>query len=349
MEEKAERFQKRSFFVFLLLVSAAFLWLLQPFFEAIFWAAVIAIIAHPVQRRLDRKLGLHHNAAAAITLLFCLFVVIIPVLFILFTLIREGISFYQRLESGEVDIATFLEKLRDFVPHFKILLERLGVEIETLNTRIAEGALAGGSFLAGKVLTIGQNSVQFVINFALMLYLLFFFLRDGNQLVQLFIRALPLGDARERLLFTKFSEVTRATVRGSLLVVMVQGALGGLIFWVLGIQGAVLWGVVMALLSLLPALGAALVWLPVAVYLLVTGAVWQGLILALFGALVISLVDNVLRPIFVGHDTKLPDYMVLLSTLGGLWFFGISGFMIGPLVAALFMAFWGIFMRESQL
>jgi predicted PurR-regulated permease PerM len=344
-----EKFQKRSFIALLLLVSAAFLWLLRPFFEAIFWAAVIAIVSSPVQRRLRRKMGRHANLAAAVTLLLCLVVVIVPVLFVFFIIIQEGVSFYQRLEAGEIDVAGFLERLRAFVPHVKILIDRLGVEVETLNARIAEGAMSGGGFLAGKVLTIGQNTVRFAVSFALMLYLLFFFLRDGDQLVRLFIRALPLGDARERLLFAKFSEVIRATMRGSLLVAMIQGALGGVIFWLLGIQGAVLWGVVMALLSLLPALGAALIWVPVAIYLLVTGAVWQGLVLAIFGMLVISLVDNVLRPIFVGRDTKLPDYMVLLSTLGGLWFFGLSGFMIGPLLAALFVAFWGIFMREFDV
>ncbi|MDA8165226.1 MAG: AI-2E family transporter [Desulfobacteraceae bacterium] len=344
-----EKLQKRSFIVLLILVSAAFFWLLRPFFDAIFWAAVIAIVAAPVHRRLRGKLGNHASLAAAVTLLLCLVMVIVPVLFILFTFVREGVSFYHRLQTGEIDIAGFLDRLRQLVPHVKILLDRVGMTMESLNAKVAEGAMAGSGFLAGKVLTIGQNTVRFAVSFVLMLYLLFFFLRDGEQLVHLFIRALPLGDARERVLFARFSEMTRATVRGTLLVAVIQGALGGFIFWLLGIREAVLWGVVMALLSLLPAFGAALIWVPVAIYLLVIGAVWQGIVLVLFGSLVISLVDNVLRPIFVGRDTRLPDYLVLLSSLGGIWLFGLSGFMVGPLLAALFIAFWGIFMREFEV
>jgi predicted PurR-regulated permease PerM len=344
-----EKFQRRSFLALLLLVSLSFLWILKPFYEPIFWAAIIAIVSSPVQRRLDRKLNRHHNLAALITLLFCVVIIIVPVLFILLTLAQEGLTFYQKLESGQIDIAGFLEKLRDFFPQLQLLFKRLGLEMENLNSRLAEIVLAGGSFLATQVLTIGQNTIMLVINIILMIYLLFFFLRDGDKLVELLVRAMPLGDARERLLFIKFSEMTRATVKGSLLVAMVQGALGGLIFWALGIGGAILWGVIMALLSLLPALGAALIWMPAAVYLLVTGSIWQGIVLAVFGMGIISTVDNILRPILVGRDTKLPDYVVLLSTLGGLWLLGLTGFMLGPLVAALFVAFWGIFMREFNV
>jgi len=150
-------------------------------------------------------------------------------------------------------------------------------------------------------------------------------------------------------LFAKFAEVTRATVKGNLVVAAVQGTLGGLIFWVLGIPGAFLWGVVMTLLSLIPVVGAALIWLPVAVYLFATGNWVHGTILFAFGAGVIGLVDNVLRPVLVGRDTKLPDYMVLLSTLGGFVLFGMNGFVIGPLIAALFVTFWDIFVREFHL
>ena len=129
----------------------------------------------------------------------------------------------------------------------------------------------------------------------------------------------------------------------SVFVQFLQGALGGLIFWVLGIGAPLLWGVVMAFLSLLPVIGAGLVWLPVAVYLLATGAMWQGLGLIAYGTLVIGLVDNFLRPILVGKDTKMPDYVVLISTLGGLAAFGLNGFVIGPVIAAMFIAVWEIF------
>src|SRR5690606_32799193 len=164
--------------------------------------------------------------------------------------------------------------------------------------------------------------------------------------VDLLVRALPLGDARERMLLRKISEVTNAAIRGNLVVATVQGTLGGLIFWILGVQAALLWGLVMVVASLLPAVGAALIWVPVAAYFLATGAIWQGVVLLVFGAGVIGLVDNVLRPLLVGLETKMPDYLVLFSTLGCIASFGLHGFVLGPLIAALFMAFWGMFIRE---
>ena len=206
--------------------------------------------------------------------------------------------------------------------------------------------VGGSQFLGRQALGVGQNTFQFFLGLALMVYLAFFLLRDGRALVELMIRALPLGDERERLLFAKFAEVTRATVKGNLLIAIIQGALGGLIFWILGISGALLWGVVMAIVSLLPAVGAALVWVPAAIYLAAVGDVVEAVVLTAFGVVVIGLADNLLRPVLVGRDTKLPDYIVLLSTLGGIVMFGINGFVMGPLVAALFMAFWGIFIRE---
>jgi predicted PurR-regulated permease PerM len=149
-------------------------------------------------------------------------------------------------------------------------------------------------------------------------------------------------------LLNKFTNVIRATIKGNVAVAAVQGALGGLAFWVLGVQGALLWAVLMAFLSLLPAVGAALIWLPVAVYFLATGHVWQGMALIVFGVVVIGLVDNVLRPILVGKDTQMPDYIVLMSTVGGMALFGVNGFVIGPVVAALFMATWDLFASSNE-
>ena len=148
---------------------------------------------------------------------------------------------------------------------------------------------------------------------------------------------------------TKFTVVIRATIKGNMVVAMLQGALGGLMLWFLGIGGALLWAVVMAFLSLLPAVGAGLVWVPVAIYLLATGAIWQGVVLIAFGVFVIGMVDNVLRPILVGKDTKMPDYVVLISTLGGIAMFGLNGFIIGPVIAAMFIAVWDIFASSRHV
>lgn len=216
--------------------------------------------------------------------------------------------------------------------------------LQQLSSAVTHGSQA----IATQVLNIGQNTFDFMVSFVVMLYLLFFLLRDGVGLARRIRDAIPLATDHKRELFGKFATVIRATVKGNILVAMSQGALGGLIFAFLGIPGAVLWGVVMAVLSLLPAVGASLVWGPVALYFFSTGAIWQGTVLTAFGLLVIGLVDNILRPILVGKDTKMPDYLVLLSTLGGLAVFGLNGFVIGPVIAAMFMAVWGIFAPSAS-
>jgi len=179
-----------------------------------------------------------------------------------------------------------------------------------------------------------------------MLYLLFFVLRDGERMLEAIIRALPLGDERERALFAKFAEVSRATIKGTLVIGLMQGFLGGVMFSILGVTGAVFWGVVMVILSILPIVGASIVWIPVAIFLLMSGAWIKALVLVIFGAVVIGLLDNILRPLLVGRDTKMPDYIILLSTLGGLSVFGISGFVIGPIIASLFLSVWVMFQEE---
>jgi predicted PurR-regulated permease PerM len=344
-----QQLETRTFLLFLLMVTLGFLLILKPFFGTIFWACAITVIFYPLQQHLLKRFNGRTNTSALLTLLACILVVVLPVTFLISSVVAEGANVYGKLESGEVNPAQYIEQIRTAFPAAQQTLERFGVDI----VKIKEGALSvtmsSGKWLASNALSIGQNTFSLLLNICLMLYLTFFLLRDGDQLLELLIRALPLGDERERMLFAKFGEVTRATIKGNLVIAVVQGTLGGLIFWALGIPGALLWGVVMAVLSLIPAVGPAIVWAPVAIYLFATGANVKATILIAFGMGVIGLVDNILRPILVGRDTKLPDYIVLLSTLGGMGLFGINGFVIGPLVAALFIAFWGIFMREVNV
>jgi predicted PurR-regulated permease PerM len=173
----------------------------------------------------------------------------------------------------------------------------------------------------------------------------FFFVRDGAALLERLVRVIPLGDQRERRLFRKFAEVSRATLKGTVVVAIVQGTLGGLSLAVVGIDGAVFWGVVMTILSVLPAVGTSLIWLPAAGWLFATGSVGKAVALIVMGVL-IGFVDNFLRPVLVGRDTKMPDYLILLSTLGGITAFGLSGFVIGPIIAALCVAGWDMFAAD---
>ncbi|MFV3324842.1 AI-2E family transporter [Pseudomonas sp. NY15372] len=337
--------QNKALAVLLALVTIAFVWILLPFYGAVFWAVILAILFAPLQRDLVLRLGRRRNLAAAVTLLVCLLIAVLPVIIISALLVQEGATIYQRIEKGELDIAGHIEGLKTLLPSFaQSGLERVGMgDLEGLREKITKWAMQGSQFLASQAFSFGQGTFDFLVSFGVMLYLLFFFLREGAELARKVRMAVPLPEQQKRRLQLKFSRVVRATVKGNLLVAATQGALGGLIFWVLGIPSALVWGVLMAFLSLLPAVGAAMVWAPVAAYFLATGAIVPGLVLIAFGVLVIGLVDNLLRPVLVGKDTRMPDYLILISTIGGLAVFGLNGFVIGPLIAALFMSSWAIF------
>jgi predicted PurR-regulated permease PerM len=342
---KATALQNKALAALLALVTFAFLLILLPYYGAIFWAVILGILFAPLQRNLLIRFGRRRNLAAATTLLVCLVVAILPVIITSALLVQEGASLYQRIESGQLDIAGHVQRGKDMLPAFaQHGLDSLGMgNLEGLRDKITKWATQGSQVLATQAFSFGQGTFEFLVSFGIMLYLLFFFLREGPEVARQVRLAVPLPEHQKRKLQLKFNRVVRATVKGNVLVAITQGALGGLIFWVLGIPSALVWAVLMAFLSLLPAVGAGIIWAPVAAYFLLTGAMLQGIILTAFGVLVIGLVDNVLRPILVGKDTRMPDYMILVSTLGGLAVFGLNGFVIGPLIAALFMSSWAIF------
>lgn len=341
---------RKIFLALLLGVSLAFLVILWPFYGAVFWGAILALLFMPLHRRLLRRMPERPNLAALATLAVCLLIVILPVALITATLVRQAAALVTRLRSGELDFGLYLQRVLDVIPPWlEDWLDRLGLgDVAAVQDRLASAAAQISQFVATQALAIGQNTVHFVVSLGIMLYLLFFLLRDGQALSVRIRQALPLDEAHKRDLLAKFATVIRATVKGNVVVAVTQGALGGLIFWILGIQGAVLWATLMAFLSLLPAVGAGLIWGPVAIYFLATGSFVQAAVLIAFGVFVIGLVDNLLRPILVGKDTKLPDYLVLVSTLGGMSIFGINGFVIGPLVAALFVAAWDLFTAPAD-
>jgi len=341
--------QHKALILFLALVTIAFIWILLPFYGAVFWAVILGILFAPMQRRLLLRLGWRRNLAAGVTLLVCLMIAILPVIVISTLLVQEGAALYQKIESGQLDIAGYLERFQQLLPTFvQNGLDRMGLgNFEGMRDKIAKGAMQGSQFFASQAFSFGQGTFDFLISFGVMLYLLFFCLRDGAELARKVRTAVPLAEQQKRRLQLKFNRVVRATVKGNLVVAVTQGALGGIIFWVLGIPSPLVWGVLMAFLSLLPAVGAGIVWAPVAIYFLATGAMWQGVVLAAFGVFVIGLVDNLLRPMLVGKDTKMPDYLILISTLGGLAVFGLNGFVIGPLIAALFISSWAIFVSTK--
>jgi predicted PurR-regulated permease PerM len=226
------------------------------------------------------------------------------------------------------------------MPGIYDMLGDAGISPNSVREKITEFVGTVSKFVATRVLSFGSNLINIFVQFTLMLYLLFFFLKDGKQVIQKIIDTIPMGNVRERRLFERFAQVSKATLKGTLVVALVQGSIGGLVFMFLGIPAPLLWGVAMTLLALLPVGGSAIVWFPAVVVLFAQGEVGKAMILLVVGSLIIGLVDNLLRPLLVGRDTEMPDYLVLISTLGGITYFGLSGFVIGPTIAALFITVW---------
>jgi predicted PurR-regulated permease PerM len=261
-------------------------------------------------------------------------------------IVDQSVQLYQRLATGELDFNFLIDSVELQLPVFERYLGDLGVDTEGLREKISNFALTATQTIANQALSYGSNLLSFIVQFSLMLYLLFFFLRDGQMIMRRIISTLPLGNRRERHLFIRFASVSRATIKGTLTVAMVQGGIGGLLFTILGIPAALLWGVVMTFLSLLPVGGSAIVWVPTAIILFFQGAYAKAIILVIAGTLIIGLVDNLLRPLLVGRDTQMPDYLILLATLGGITWFGLTGFVLGPVIAALFITIWEMVGRE---
>jgi len=345
------KLQVRTFLLLLIAVSIAFLAILWPYYEAVFWGVALAILFAPLHRRLLARMPQRRNLAALCTLLLCLVLVILPVTLLGIALVQEASHLYERIRSGQLNFGAYFQQVINAMPSWAMgWLDRMQLtSVSALQDKLSAVSVQASQLIATRALNIGQNTLQFVVSLGVMLYLLFFLLRDGRSLATRIRNAIPLKESQKTNLSSKFTTVIRATLKGNLMVAACQGLLGGLIFWTLGVQGPILRGVLMAFLSLLPAIGAGLIWAPVAIYFLATGALWQAAILTAFGVAVIGMVDNVLRPILVGRDTKMPDYVILISTLGGMTLLGLNGFVIGPVIAALFMACWDLFAPGDSL
>jgi len=335
--------ERISFFILLALVSIAFVSLLQGFLVALFWAVAFAILFAPLAEKVRGMVGPRDSLVSVVTVLVVMLAVVIPLIGLGFAVAGEAARMMTELQDGNIDFAHVEQWVRGHVPEAFAFAERYGLDPGGVRDSLSSAAMTSGQWVASNAVRAGTGTLNFTLSLFLMIYLLYFFLRDGTAIIDRLVQVLPLGDVRERALFARFAQVVRATVKGTFIIGAIQGFIGGVTFALLGIEGAVLWGVLMALLSLLPAVGAALVWVPAAIMLFVNDHYLSGGILVAVGVLVIGLADNLLRPLLVGRDTRMPDYLILLATLGGLGTYGVSGMVIGPLIAALFITVWEMF------
>ena len=329
------------FYSVLGLVSFLFLFMLRPFFYPIFWAAVIAGIFHPVFEYLKNR-SLSPSLATSVVMLLILIILILPALIIGSLLLSESLEFYNSLDVGSVSIQQQVQSIARKMTH-STYLSKFHIDTALVTGAITDGAKSIANYIFQSLRDLTQNMVIFGIQFAIMLYTLFFFIRDGRYFLQTLVRLLPLGEERERALLKSFSVTARATLKVTLIIGGLQGLLGGLLFFILDVKAALTWGVVMVFSSIIPGVGCSIVWIPAGIIMMLTDHFAKGIIILAFGVLVISMVDNFLRPLLLGHDVQMHPLLIFLSTLGGIMFFGISGFVLGPIVTALLLAFWKLY------
>lgn len=338
-------FRKTFLILLVIAISAGFLWMIRPFLLTILLAALFSGVAYRGYRRMAGALGGREGPAAALTLVLLVALVVFPLLFVAGAVANEA----QRMNTTiRPRLEQLRERLREPGELDRFLRPLPGYQLveqyrDQLITRTGEVVGSAGGFFFNALSATTRATVLFIFHFVVMLYAMFFFLLDGQKMVRTALAHLPLAEADKEQMLDKFVSVTRATLRGTLLIGLAQGVMGGLAFWVVGIEGAIFWGTVMTVLSIIPGIGSALVWAPAALILMITGSFWSGLGLALFGALVIGSIDNLLRPILVGRDTRMHELMIFFSTLGGLLAFGAMGFIVGPILAALFLTVWEMF------
>lgn len=329
------------FFGLLLAVTYGFFVILKPFFYPILWAAILASIFYPTYKKLKHRTK-SPNISSAITLVMILLIIVLPLVLISTLVVRETFDLYIMAtnNSGQINsgIQSFLDSLQNNPLTQKLhITEAFSAEKLTELTRNFTGYILIGA----KVLT--QNSLVFAAMFVIMFYAIFFFVRDGEKLLRELMHLCPLGDRYEKILYNKFTSTVRATVKGTLIVGLIQGVLGFLMFAIVGIKGAAIWGVLMVVMASIPAVGSYFIWLPVAIGEIISGNTGVGVGMIMFGSIVIGTIDNFLRPILVGRDTQMHPLLVLFSTLGGIATFGISGFIVGPIIASLLLAFWDMY------
>ncbi|MGB2907265.1 MAG: AI-2E family transporter [Candidatus Aminicenantaceae bacterium] len=336
------KFRRIVLIIFVIVISTIFFKMIQGFLMAILMAGIISALANPLYRRFERWYRGRRSLASISTLLIIVLLLIIPMGGLLGIVAAQAFKVGQSITpwiqqqlSDPSGLAGLLEKLpfyEQIAPYQHEILVKAGEMVGSVS-----------QFLISGLSSVTVVTAQFLFNLFVFLYTMYFFFMDGEKLLNRILYYLPLEESDELRMLDRFTSVTRATLKGTAVIGILQGGLAGLAFAVVGIPSAVFWGTIMVVLSVIPGIGTGFVWVPAAIILAATGNMGQAIGLALFCGLVVGSLDNILRPRLVGKDTQLPDLLIFFGTLGGIFFFGVLGIIIGPIVAALFVTIWEIY------
>lgn len=330
-----EKVKTALFFIVVALSTVLFIYLLKPFFGPLFWAAVIAGLFFPIHQFIRTKVR-SRDLSAFLTLTIVTAAIIVPLIFVGALVLMESVDLFGSLNE---EAASLMDKVKSFTARLANypLLSRLSIDAQTMTKAIVDGARNLVTLLFENISSLTQNTVVFIAKFFIMLYVLFFFLRDGERLREEVKNLLPFEEKKKEALLNIFTRTAKATLKVTIFIGGIQGLIGAILFVALGVKGALTWGVVMAVASIIPGVGCSIVWAPAGIIMIFLGEVLKGVLILLVGALIISSVDGLLRPILLKQDMEMHPLMIFLTSLGGIVCFGIIGFVLGPIIGALFL------------
>ena len=332
---------QNAYYLLLTLITILFVSLIFNFAAPILWSIVVSIIFYPLYEKLLLMTN-KKSLSSMLSLILILLLVIMPSIAVLGLIGNELINFINSSENYS------FEQYFQMIPNESAINQLIawsGLSINDLIEKADDFLISASKMLYQSLSTISANVINFFVSLFIFVYLTFFFLRDGEKILQHCMDAFPMKNEDESYLLDQFQKTTRATIKGTVMVALAQGFLGYLTLLLIGINGALIWGAVMALLSIVPAVGTVLVWLPIALVLFLNGEIMDASLLIFSGVFIIGMIDNLLRPILIGKETKMPDYLILLTTIGGISIFGITGFIVGPIIASLFISIWSLSSR----
>lgn len=333
--------------VLVLFTSVIFFIMIRNFLLTLLLAAIFSAMAQPLYRRLLRWCRGRKTLASFVTLAFIFLIVVLPFLGLLGIVAGQAIEISNSVKPWIDQISAKPSVINEWLsslPFYESLASYQSVILQKGGEIV--GSLS--SFLFRGLSAATLSTMNSIFLFFVLIYTMFFFIKDGNIILNHILSYLPLQECVERRMLDRFTSIARATIKGSLVIGIIQGSLAGAAFWIVGIGSAVFWGTIMTVLSVIPAVGVTVIWFPAVIILAATGQYLQAVGLFAFCSLLVGTIDNLLRPWLVGKDTELHELMIFLGTLGGISLFGIIGFIIGPIVAGLFVTAWDICAENFQ-
>lgn len=341
-----QKIQSYTFIALLAGISLIFIWMLRPYLYAIFWAAVLAVIFYPLYKKIAGPNEHKKSLAAGLTLIIIVLLFLIPLAGIISLVTKQALDLYQQFGNKET-VYNIGEAVKQFLS-WPIIKNSVGdISLNDITQKLSSWGDDIAKFVYQGLSSGGQSTLRFIIQFFIMLYALFYFFKDGKRILKKLIYLIPLGDRYEKLFFEKFTSTTKATIKGTLVIGLIQGVIGTIAFLITGVPASAFWGLIMIVFSIIPGLGAAIIMVPAALIMLLLGNFWQAIVIVIF-LTIASLIDNLLRGPLVGKDTQMHPLLIFFATLGGLLAFGITGIIIGPVITAFFLSIWEIYQKKYK-